>query len=53
MYDFAKRYEKGDVDSTEDYFSLLKEKGAEELFLKALMRRDDFEKMAEHLDDFF
>ena len=41
------------MDSVDKYFALLKEKGAQPLFLKALMRRDDFEKMAEHLDDFF
>ncbi len=30
---------------------MIKDKGADRLFLEALMERDKFEKMAEHLDD--
>ena len=52
-YDFATRYESSSVDSSANYFELLKAKGAKELFFKAVMARDNFEKMAEHLDDFF
>ena len=52
-HDFAIRYEKGDVDDPDQYFTLLKEKGAQELFYRALQRRDEFERMAEHLDDHF
>ena len=53
MFDFATRYEGKDVDGTQHYFDLLKEKGAKELFFKATWWRDDFDKMAEHLDDHF
>jgi 2-methylisocitrate lyase-like PEP mutase family enzyme len=31
---------------------MIKDKGADRLFLEALMERDKFEKMAEHLDDY-
>ena len=52
-HDFAVRYENAEVDSVEKYFALLKDEGAHTLFYKALMQRDNFEKMAEHLDDYF
>ena len=52
-FDFATRYENGDVESSDKYFVLLKEAGAKSLWLKALQRREEFEKMSEHLDDFF
>ena len=51
--DFATRYKEAEVDSVDNYFNLLEEAGAEELFFRCLMRRDDFEKMAEHLDEHF
>ena len=46
------RYKLGEVNTTDSYFSLLESHGADRLFLEAIMKRDDFEKMAEHLDDY-
>ena len=51
-HDFSMRYFKGEIDSTQSYFKLLQEKGAYRLFFDAVERSDDFDKMAEHLDDF-
>ena len=41
----------GEIDCTEKYFCMLEEKGADRLLHDALMDRDKFERMAEHLDD--
>ena len=46
------RYKKGEIDSTETYFKFLDGKGADRLFHEALMKKDEFEKCAENLDDY-
>ena len=50
-HDFGTRYKRGDINGVDQYFTLLEEKGAERLFFEALMKRDEFEKLAEALDD--
>ena len=46
------RYKRGEIETADKYFKMLEEKQADRLFLEAIMRRDEFEKMAEYLDDY-
>ena len=52
IHDFAMRYEAGDIDSPDKYFHLLREAGAKRCWLEAMMKREDFDKMADNMDDF-
>jgi len=52
LMDFFMRYKRGDIESTDEYFKFLEEKQADRLFFEAIMKREDFEKCAEHLDDY-
>ena len=46
------RYKKGEIETADAYFNFLENNSADRLFLDAIMKSEDFEKMAEHLDDY-
>jgi hypothetical protein len=46
------RYKRGEYASPDAYFKMLDDHQAEKLFLQALMKRDDFDKIAEALDEY-
>ena len=52
MYDYATRYEKGEVDSYHKYFQILNENGAHRLKFDCMMKVEEFEKITEQIDDF-
>ena len=52
LHDFGTRYKRGDVESVDKYFNMLEDNGADRLFLDAIVKRNEFDQMAEALDDY-
>ena len=50
--DFFMRYKQSEVDSSDTYFKFIEKQAAERLFFEAIMKKDEFDKCAENLDDY-
>ena len=46
------RYKQGDIESADKYFKFIEDQAADKLLFEAIKRKDEFEKLAENLDDY-
>ena len=51
LYDFGSRYKKGEIEDLESYFEHLDKTGCDKVLFDAGMRREEFEKLSEFIDD--
>ena len=51
LYDFGVKKKKGEIETVDEYFKMIDDKGADKLLLDAIMEREKFERMEEGIDE--